>query len=362
MEHTQTERIEESQAMLASIVEYSYDAIISMTFDGTITSWNPSARDLYGYEAHEIIGKPVSTIIPGDRPVEMVKILEKVKRGETVPRYETVRLHKDGHQIPVSITTSPFKSAQGEIFGAFTIACDISERKKLEKMKNKFISIISHELRTPLTSIMGSLDLILDGTAGKINNEARELIEIAARNSERLIKLINDILDIEKIETGQMIYKLEDVDINSIVIEAIAAIKNSADLNGVTIKFNQQSSDTFVKADHHRLFQVVSNILSNAVKFSPHGSEVDVIVKFNNVDAVRVSVIDHGMGVAKSFQDQLFQKFSQADNANPRAKGTGLGLSISKSIISEFNGTIAFQPTEDGGATFFFELPIVHRH
>lgn len=348
---------DDSEAILASIVEYSHEAIISQTLDGTITSWNPAAKHLYGYTTEEIIGKSISIIVPDYLLNEADELLIKLKKGEIVSNFETERRHKDGHLISVSISISPIKNSKSQLVGVSTVDRDITERKKIKQLKAKFISIVSHELRTPLTSIMGSLDLVLDGTAGEINSQVRELVEIAAKNGERLIHLINDIVDIEKIESGQMIYKYEELNINSVVEEAIVSVSKSAKKEGIDINLIKKSPGVFVKVDHERLLQVLINLLSNALKFTPRGKHINVTIDV--IDSmVRVSIIDYGSGVDKEFQDQLFQNFSQAGNAIQRTKGTGLGLSISKSIITQFKGQIGFQPNETTGSIFYFDLPI----
>jgi DNA-binding response OmpR family regulator len=235
------------------------------------------------------------------------------------------------------------------------IVRDITERKKLERMKNEFISTVSHELRTPLTSIRGSLGLIAGGAVGPVPEKAKALIDIACNNSDRLVRLINDILDVEKIESGKMTFRIEAVDIMALVDQAIEANRAFGQQFGVNYAVVERLSGVSVDADADRLTQVVTNLLSNAAKFSPANGQVDIALRLIN-DHVRISVTDHGAGIPEAFQTQIFQKFAQADASDTRQKGgTGLGLSISKAIVERHGGRIGFTTGADG-TTFYFDL------
>lgn len=236
---------------------------------------------------------------------------------------------------------------------------DINARKKVEALKNEFVSMVSHELRTPLTSIKGALSLILGGATGVISEQSKNLLEIASKNCDRLINLINDILDVEKIESGRMKFDLKEISINTVVEEAVSANIPFADKFQVTIKTYLANEQLFVSADNDRLIQVMTNLLSNAIKFSPKHS--DVIIKTMHLkDWLRVEVKDEGPGVPEEFMSQIFQKFSQADSSSSRKiGGTGLGLNITKAIIESLHGKIDFYNNDTKGATFYFELPLI---
>jgi signal transduction histidine kinase len=224
-------------------------------------------------------------------------------------------------------------------------------------MKNEFISMVNHEIRTPLTAIQGSLDLLVAGVAGDVSGDAHELLEIARNNGKRLIRLINDILDVEKIESGKMEFKLAPVEISGLVYEAVEMSRLYGKNFGVTIKLVQDLPSVRANVDSDRLIQVLTNLLSNAIKFSPRGEEIAVAIE-KREEYVRVSVTDHGPGIPEDFQAKVFEKFSQADNSITRERGgTGLGLSICKAICEKLNGTINFT-TSSKGTTFYFELPI----
>ncbi len=231
------------------------------------------------------------------------------------------------------------------------------ERKRLERMKDEFVSTVSHELRTPLTSIAGSLGLLTSKAAGTLSGPAARLLEIAHSNSQRLVRLVNDILDIEKLDSGHVVFNLRRVEVCSLVQESIDAIGEFSQGLGVSIRFEASAAVHEVRADADRLAQVVTNLLSNAVKFSPPNGEVVVTIE-NRAGRVRISVRDHGLGIATEFKSRVFERFAQADATNARRKGgTGLGLSIVKEIVDRLAGEVGFDDADGGGTVFHVELP-----
>lgn len=354
---TEKKQIDLYQKQLTAIVESSSDAIISKTLDGMITSWNPGAEQLYGYSAAEVLNQSIFTIVPDEKKDEIKNILIKLKEGQNVPYFETERRHKDGHLIQVGIAISAIKDTDGKTIGASVIASDITERKKIDRLKNEFVSLVSHELRTPLTSIQGSLSLLVGGIAGELPDKAQKLLNIAKQNSERLIRLINDLLDIEKIESGKIEFKLEKLNIKKVVKEAIKVNQSYAEKFRMNIVLNRED-DAYVLIDKDRILQVLANLLSNAIKFSA-GNIVKVDIQ-KTANDVRVSVTNEGAGIPKDFQKRIFQKFAQADSTSTRAvAGTGLGLSISKEIVEKLNGQIGFISEPNKETTFYFDLPAV---
>ncbi len=235
------------------------------------------------------------------------------------------------------------------------------ERSKLDRLKNDFVSTVSHELRTPLTSIRGSLGLILGGVTGQLNPQTSKLITIAHQNSERLVSLINDLLDIDKIVSGKMEFEWQWIELANVVDQAIEsnqAYANQLGIQLVNISANQTPVQALVKIDVNRLLQVLANLLSNAAKFSPKGEKVEVKIE-KSPQAVRVSVRDYGNGIPEEFRKKIFEKFSQADSSDTRAKGgTGLGLAISKVLIEQMGGQIGFESEIGVGTTFYFDLPL----
>ncbi len=234
---------------------------------------------------------------------------------------------------------------------------DVSERRQIERMKNEFVSTVSHELRTPLTSIKGALGLLESGMVGHISERAQEIVAIAANNSDRLIRLINDILDIERIEFGRAALRKEAVDLTALVRLAVDQSIGLALSEGVSLSVLDAHRTVYADADRDQLLQVLVNLLANAIKFSPPGEEV-VLQVTSEGDAVRVTVTDCGPGISEAFRPHLFEKFSQADASTARKHGgTGLGLHICKLIVDRHRGVIGQEPAPGQGSTFFFEIP-----
>jgi signal transduction histidine kinase len=232
-----------------------------------------------------------------------------------------------------------------------------TERKRLERLKDEFISTVSHELRTPLTSIAGSLGLLMGKAAGNLPEPVARLLAIAYSNSQRLVRLVNDILDIEKLESGRVVFNFERVEIRSVVAQAIEANRGFAIGYGVRIRLEDASAVCDVRADLDRLVQVVTNLLSNAIKFSPPDNEVVVAIE-KGTDVARISIRNHGAGISADFKPRIFERFAQADATNTRQKGgTGLGLSIVKQIVDRLGGDVGFADAPGGGTIFHVELP-----
>jgi signal transduction histidine kinase len=215
----------------------------------------------------------------------------------------------------------------------------------------------THELRTPLTSIVWGLDMLAHGDAGVLPDKALEVARLSLGSAQLMVRMVNDYLDIVKIESGRMSFVLRTVSLTPFVEKALAAVQPFADRFGVKFVLRRTAPDALVSADSDRLTQVLSNLLSNAAKFSPQGSEVDVSVERRPDGMMRVSITDRGPGVPEDFRDQIFQKFMQARATDPQRKGTGLGLSISKAIVEKLGGRIDYARDPETGATFYFELP-----
>jgi signal transduction histidine kinase/DNA-binding response OmpR family regulator len=260
------------------------------------------------------------------------------------------------------IRTFPVGNSDGEEFLIAGLMEDITARreesKRVEQLKDDFVSTVSHELRTPLTSISGSLGLLVGNAAWKLPKPAERLLAIAYANSQRLVRLVNDILDIEKIESGKVLFTLKRVKVRALVKQAIDTIRGFAEGYDVQISLDPASADCEVSTDPDRLVQVITNLLSNAVKFSPSEGEVKVAIQIRS-DSVKITVRDDGPGIPDEFKPHVFEKFGQADVSDARQKGgTGLGLSIVKEIMTRLGGTVGFGDAPGGGTIFEIEFPV----
>lgn len=352
------QKAELAQAQLGAIIEYCGDAVIGKTIDGTITSWNYGAQGLFGYASDEMVGKPSTLLVPPPLLDQWAELVDRIAHGETIEQLETVRIGKDGRSIDVSVSLSPIRDRTGALTGFSTIARDISQRRQIEKAKSEFVSTVSHELRTPLTSIKGSLGLVQSGVFGELPEAFKPMVDIAYNNSDRLVRLINDLLDIEKMEAGKMEFHLGPVDLAALLRQSVAENDGYAVTHNVRFTLVEPLVSITVTGDKDRLLQVMANLLSNAAKFSPPEGRIEVGLKRQADGTVRISVTDHGPGIPESFQRKIFQKFSQADSTDAGQKGgTGLGLSICRAIVERHGGTIDFVTRAGAGTTFYFDLP-----
>lgn len=320
---------------------------------------NKAYEELMGLSFEQINGRTLIEVIGQSAYQGIQDKVEEVLQGYVV-RYERVHMRKQGDNRDYAMHFFP-RYGEGadkaKVLGFFANGTDVTEIRRIDRMKTEFISTVSHELRTPLTSIRGSLGLIDGGVAGEVPKAVKNLVGIAKNNCERLIRLINDILDSEKIESGKVRLDLQPVDIRQLVQQTMAAMDGFAVQHGVTLLLRSPDESQKVHIDSDRMIQVLTNLLSNAVKFSPPQSTVEVNV-LRVARQVRVEVSDHGPGIPEEFRGRIFQKFSQADSSDSRQKGgSGLGLNISKALIEKMGGQIGFLSEAGAGTTFFLELP-----
>ncbi len=262
-----------------------------------------------------------------------------------------------GSEMHLSVQLVPRRDERRAVIGYYVLATNISALKEVDRLKSEFVTTVSHELRTPLTSIRGSLGLVAAGVTGVLPDKAKELVTIAMQNCERLVRLVNDILDSEKMLAGKMELSMRALDLVALIERSVLENESYAATHGVTVTLQIGAPEARVMADTDRLVQVVTNLLSNACKFSNKGGVVEVIVAESGQRA-RVSVADRGAGVPKEMQGRLFERFAQLDSSDARRKGgTGLGLSICRTIIERMDGSIGFAERDGGGSVFFFELP-----
>lgn len=359
----QSEReMRKREAELRTVIESAQDAFIAVDLNGRITYWNPAAESMFGWRGEEAIGKPLEELIIPERFLGSIEkalhaFRETGRSGAFGRRLERIVVNRGGEEVPVEVTIGLAGKGDAAFFSAFLH--DISERKKVERMKNEFISTVSHELRTPMTSIRASLAMLCEGDNTGLPPDTSILLDIANRSCERLVRLINDVLDIEKMESGNMEFDMQPHALLSVAGQAVESMEGIASQFRVRLELQAEDGEVQVLADHDRLIQVAVNLLSNAIKFSPPESTVTVCVGRDGGKAF-FSVADQGCGIPDDFRDRVFQKFAQADSTDSRQKGgTGLGLSICKSIVEQHGGTIGFTTQAGEGTTFRVELPAI---
>ena len=349
-------------AWLAAIVASSDDAIISKDLDGVIQTWNRGAERIFGYTASEAIGRSIAIIIPPDRLHEEKTVLARVRAGQTVEHFETVRRRKDGRAVQISLTVSPIH-AGSEIIGASKIARDISEQYRLRekaeeasRLKDEFLATLSHELRTPLNTVVGYTSMLEKGFVGEA--QRTRAIQVIHRNAQALTRLVGDLLDTSRIISGKIRLDVREFDVSALVAEAVENIRPSADAKGIAMEA-AVSAATSVHGDRDRLRQVMWNLLSNAVKFTPTRGHIDVRLSADP-DSVRVAVRDTGIGVAPEALPYIFQRFFQAESSGRSRDhgGLGLGLALSRSFVELHGGRIGASSDGPGrGTEVWIELP-----
>ena len=376
---------QDARALLAAVVESSDDAIITKTLDGKITSWNASAARLLGYTAAEIIGQPITVLIPPDRQEEERHIIASLRAGKRIEHYETVRLAKDGRLIEVALTISPLRDQTGEIVGASKILRDVTERKRIERelqgllaernqilaseraarseaerlssSKDEFLALLSHELRTPLNAILGWTQILRNGSVASANFDKG--LGVIERNVRAQTQLVDDLLDMSRIISGQMRLDVQPVMPFAFVQGAIESARPTADARGVLLEAILDPAAGPVSGDANRLQQVAWNLISNAIKFTPRGGQVQVTFERVNSN-IEICVADSGIGIRPDFLPHIFERFRQADATSTREHGgLGLGLSIVKHIVELHGGTVEASSDGEGqGATFRVRLPL----
>ena len=354
--------VQTNEQRINAIVEAAQDAYIAVDRRGIILDWNGAAERMFGWRRNEAVGWPLSELVLPERyRASLGHALHAFRQTGHLAmldqRLERKVIDRHGREFPIEMTAALAGQGEDAFFSVFLH--DISERKRVEQMKNEFISTVSHELRTPLTSIQASLAMLADGMAGELPPDALRLVTIASQSSERLVRMVNDLLDIQKIEAGQMHFETLAQPLLPVAERALAAMEGHARKAGVGLlgDWNADAAHIAASIDADRMEQVLTNLLSNAIKFTPAGKTVTLGLA-RAPGKVRLLVLDEGPGIAPEFQQRVFQRFAQADGADSRTRGgTGLGLAISKAIIEEHGGTIGFTTAPGRGTRFVVELP-----
>ncbi len=381
---------------LAAIVESSDDAIIGKDLTSIVTSWNAGAERIFGYTAAEMIGQSIMRLIPSDRQEEEREILSRIRRGERMDHFETIRLAKGGHLLHVSITVSPIKDATGKVIGASKVARDISERKIAEaalstalrdaeeanqervqlldserearsqaerasRMKDDFLATLSHELRTPLNAVLGWASIIRHGNFQ--GEELKQGLETIERNARSQAQIIEDLLDMSRIVSGKVRLDVQLIDLSTILAESLDTVRAAAQAKGVRLLATGPTDPGTISGDPNRLQQIFWNLLSNAIKFTPKGGVVEMRMEHLH-SHLEVSVSDSGEGIAPEFLPHVFDRFQQADATTTRRHGgLGLGLAIVKQLVELHGGAVWVKsPGLGQGSTFLVHLPLSAKH
>lgn len=355
--------VQASEQRIGAIVEAAQDAFVGVNMRGLVTDWNSAAERMFGWKRSEVLGWPMPELIVPERfRPSTYTAIDLVRTTGYSPllerRLERIVISRQGVEFPIEMTAGLATGVDGSFFAVFLH--DISERRKVDRLKSEFVATVSHELRTPLTSIRASLSMLADGIAGELPPDVAGLVEIAHQSCERLVRLVNDVLDIQKIEAGSMQFQRHAQPLLPVAEHALEGMQAYAGQMDVRLALEcEPAARTLTAAiDHDRLVQVLTNLLSNAVKFSPRGATVTLALCQHDGGA-RLSVRDQGSGIPQAFQPRVFQRFAQADGADTRQKGgTGLGLSISRSLVEEHGGQISFETRQGAGTVFRVELPL----
>ena len=360
---TEQRHAQRARAWLSAIIESSNDAIVSKTLEGVITSWNPAAVRLFGYTAEEIIGKPITTIIPPELHVEEAQILARLRRGERLQHFETVRVAKDGQRVEVSLTVSPIKDEEGTVVGASKIARDIGLRKHSERLlreaslrKDEFLATLGHELRNPLAPIRNVADVLGAADLGKPQLTAA--CEILSRQVRVLSHLVDDLMDVSRISSGRLTLRLEPVELAPLLMATVDSMRHALEGKSQVVAFSFARESLVVLGDRTRLTQVFSNVLHNANKYTPEGGRIEIGLRREEATAV-VSIRDNGIGIPRAMLEEIFELFSQVGRTYDRPDGgLGIGLTLSRRLVRLHGGSIeACSEGEGSGSEFVIRLP-----
>jgi PAS domain S-box-containing protein len=359
------DEVAKGKAYVESLVENAPDAILCSDLQDRIQTWNRGAEVLFGYSKEEAVGQPMSILLPPERANQTEEMRIKVELSGSLRDLELRSRRKDGGEIFLSLSVSPIRDTEGQITGLLSVAKDISEKhrfqrrlKDLDKMKSDFVSNVSHELRTPLTAIKGSVDNMLDGITGTLNEKQTRYLGRIKSNADRLGRLITDLLDLSKIEAGKIDLRPAYLTIDALAREVAEVLRTVAAEKLISLEVLSPRGEMNVWADRDKVVQILMNLVGNALKFTPINGKVTITIDAPDAEWVKCSVVDSGPGIPADEAVKIFDKFYQLEQSNKqKAKGTGLGLAISKALVDMHGGRIWIESQIDEGSCFSFTLP-----
>jgi PAS domain S-box-containing protein len=357
-------RAHETRARLAAIIESSDDAIIGKLLDGTITSWNAGAQRIFGYSADEMIGRSVRVIIPPERAAEEDEILARLRAGERIGHFETVRLAKGGLPVDVSLAISPIRDAHGQVIGASKVARDITIEKRAhavlresDRVKDEFLAILAHELRNRLAPIGNAVEILMN--SGQLVPESKPAVELIERQTRQMVLLVNDLLDVSRISRNDLPLRRKRTKLENVLREAVEVSRPLIDEREQTLKVSLPERPIYLSVDRVRLAQVISNLLNNASKYTPRGGHIALGAKRDSDEAV-ITVRDDGAGIDPAILSRLFEMFVHVDTPTEGApRGLGVGLTLAKRIVELHDGRIEAHSAGLGaGSEFVVRMPV----
>jgi two-component system sensor histidine kinase VicK len=345
----------EKSGKLAAIIESSDDAIISKSLDSIITSWNPSAERMFGYEAAEMIGESITKLIPDDRLEEEPLIIAKLRNGERVDHFETIRKTKNGKLLDISLTISPIKNSKGEIIGVSKIARDISQQKKEQTRKNDFVAMVSHELKTPLTSMLGYIQLLMRKTPVLNNDFVNSALTKTELQVKKMMSMVHDFLNIARLEDGRIHLEKTVFELYPMAAEVVANIQMVSPHHRIHLNV---PAGIHLYGDCEKIKHVLTNLLNNAVKYSPGKPEIYLDCQVIDKIAI-ISVSDEGIGIEPTHQEKLFERFYRVEQtSHNQPAGFGIGLYLIAELLRMHHSEIKVISELGKGSRFYFEMPI----
>ncbi len=349
---------QESEMRHRTVLENMTDGVILLDCYGRIESVNPAVEYIFGYSHEQLLMMSLQSLrlCQGEGCDDLILTDVKCQKCQAIHgTLDVVSRYADGRPIDVEWSIKEMSLGGEQMYIA--IVRDITDRKRVEKLKSEFVSTVSHELRTPLTSIRGVLGLLSGGILGEVSEKGKNMLSIASSNVERLSLLINDLLDIQKMEAGEMSFHFERLEMNELVAKGVEENIGYSQEYGVILNLTLPKEPIWCQLDGGRFAQILSNLLSNAAKFSPQGATIEIEL-YRQVDWAMLNIRDRGPGIPEDFQHKLFEKFTQHDSSDTRnVGGTGLGLSITKGLVERQGGIIEFVSEEGKGTTFTISFP-----